>query len=128
MSRLEKGSMEKVRQYCTGNGVPSLPLPHWTMSLTKGEVRARRFVFLRRQAYTDIACLTKRITSFDTFSFLLLFFFFPEFIFPWRKNSFDSARVPEEKNISSRSKFDRILISFGISQMNIQFGRFKYSN
>lgn len=75
MSRLEKGSMEKVRQYCTGNGVPSLPLPHWTMSLTKGEVRARRFVFLRRQAYTDIACLTKRITSFDTFSFLLLFFF-----------------------------------------------------
>lgn len=47
MSRLEKGSMEKVRQYCTENDVP----PQWTMSLTKGEVRARRFVFLRRQAY-----------------------------------------------------------------------------
>lgn len=58
----------------------SPPLPQWTMSLTKEEeVRARRFVFLRGQAYTDIACLTKRITSFDTFFF---FFFHRVFIFP----------------------------------------------
>ena len=108
MSRLEKGSMEKVRQYCTGNGVPSLPLPHWTMSLTKGEVRARRFVFLRRQAYTDIACLTKRITSFDTFSFLLPFFFFLRSFSRGGKTRSILRAFPRKKI----SRLDRSLIEF----------------